>query len=127
MAFFIKIVSLMEQTKEEIGVLIRNIRKTKGLSLMQLAEMIEVSYQQLQKYEKGTDNVSVDRLHQLARALEVPVTIFFPSGDDLAAEIPQLYGKLSDDERLLLELYRRLHNPKRKKAVIELLKSMTSQ
>lgn len=117
----------MEQAKEEIGGLIRGIRKTKGLSLMRLAEMIEVSYQQLQKYEKGTDKVSVDRLHQLAKALEVPVTIFFPSGDELAAETAQRYGKLPDDEQLLLELYRGLQNLNRKKAVIELLKSMNSQ
>ena len=117
----------MKQAKEEIGGLIRNIRWTRGLSQAQLAEMINVSYQQLQKYEKGTDKVSIDRLHQLAKALDVPVTVFFPLGDDLAAETAQLYGKLSEDERLLLELYRSLHNLKRKKAVIELLKSMTSQ
>jgi transcriptional regulator with XRE-family HTH domain len=117
----------MKQAKEEIGALIRNLRKARGLSQMRLAEMIEVSYQQLQKYEKGTDKVSVDRLQQLAKALKVPVTVFFPAGDDLAAESAQVYGMLPDDERLLLELYRGLHNLRRKKAVIELLKAMASQ
>ena len=117
----------MKRMREEIGGLIRNLRKSRGLSQMQLAEMVGVSYQQIQKYEKGTDNVSVDRLRQLAKALEMPVTGFFPSGDGLAAEASPAYGKMQDDERRLLELYRGLESKKVKNAVFELLKVLSSR
>jgi transcriptional regulator with XRE-family HTH domain len=113
--------------REEIGTLIRNLRKSKGLSQMQLAEMIGVSYQQIQKYEKGTDNLSVDRLRQFAKALETPVTTFFPSGEALAAESVPDYGRMPDDERRLLELYRGLKSKKLKSAVFELLKVLAAQ
>lgn len=117
----------MRRAKEEMGGLIRNLRKSKGLSQMRLAEMIGVSYQQIQKYEKGTDNLSVDRLRQFAKALETPVTVFFPSGEGLAAEASTPYGKLADDERRLLELYRGLKSKKLKSAVFELLKVLAAQ
>jgi len=44
---------------------------------MQLAEKVGVSFQQIQKYEKGVDRIFVERLQQIANALNVPVTYFF--------------------------------------------------
>ncbi|MCD6319666.1 MAG: helix-turn-helix transcriptional regulator [Candidatus Desulfofervidaceae bacterium] len=61
----------------EIGARIRFIRKQKGLTQMQLAERVGVSFQQIQKYEKGKDRIFVERLQQIARALDVPIYYFF--------------------------------------------------
>lgn len=93
------------------------------MTQMELSELIGVSYQQVQKYEKGSDNISVERLKQIAKAVNVPITLFFPAAAEMAAEAPAVYGKMPKEEELLLELYRRIKTGKAKKAVIELLKT----
>jgi transcriptional regulator with XRE-family HTH domain len=91
---------------------------------MKLSEQVGVSYQQVQKYEMGSD-ISVERLKQIARAINVPITLFFPGAAETAAEAVADYGKITEDETYLLTLYRRIKSRKAKKAVIELLKTFT--
>ncbi|MDI6800480.1 MAG: helix-turn-helix transcriptional regulator [Thermodesulfovibrionales bacterium] len=68
----------MNKTKKKtLGLIIKEFRKTKGISQMELADMVDVSYQQIQKYEKGIDRISVDRLKQIANALDVSINEFF--------------------------------------------------
>jgi len=113
----------MKESKKKIEHLIKELRKAKGFSQMQLAEMLGVSYQQVQKYEKGTTKISVERLEQISRALGVPVNIFFPSGIDMVSETIAIYGKITDEEQLLLQLFRATKNKKMRNAVLELLKA----
>lgn len=54
----------------EIGSRIRHARKAKGLSQSQLGEVLNVSFQQVQKYERGTNRVSSSALVLVARALD---------------------------------------------------------
>ncbi|WP_422108184.1 helix-turn-helix domain-containing protein [Agrobacterium tumefaciens] len=61
----------------EVGVRIRSRRRTIGLSQGKLAEALGVTFQQVQKYEKGTNRVGASRLQNLANALRVPVEYFF--------------------------------------------------
>ena len=61
----------------EIGRKIRTLRLERGLSQSRLAEGIGLSFQQLQKYEKGTNRVSAGRLQRIATLLGVPVTVFY--------------------------------------------------
>ena len=61
---------------DTIGQKIKQLRKERGFTQMDLAERVNVSYQQVQKYEKGETNLSVQRLSVIARALEVPITLF---------------------------------------------------
>ena len=54
-----------------------------GLSQSKLADSLDVTFQQVQKYEKGANRIGASRLQQLARVLEVPPSFFFegaPSG-----------------------------------------------
>lgn len=60
-----------------VGARIRLLRKLRGLSQQALAESAGVTFQQIQKYEKGTNRVSSSRLHQIARVLKVAPTYFF--------------------------------------------------
>jgi len=64
-------------TNTEIGAKIRFFRKQKSLTQMQLAEKVGVSFQQIQKYEKGRDRICVERLQQIAQAMEIPISHFF--------------------------------------------------
>lgn len=61
----------------EIGRKIRALRLERGLSQTGLAEGIGLTFQQVQKYEKGANRVSAGRLQQISDMLNVPVTFFF--------------------------------------------------
>jgi transcriptional regulator with XRE-family HTH domain len=61
----------------EIGRKIRALRLQRGLSQSQLAEAIGLTFQQVQKYEKGTNRVSAGRLQQIAERLGVLITYFY--------------------------------------------------
>lgn len=113
----------MKESNKKIEDIIKGLRKAKGLSQMQLAEMLGVSYQQVQKYEKGNTKISVERLGQIAKALDVPMNIFFPSGTDMVSETAAVYGKLTAEEQLLLQLFRSTKNKKLRSAILELLKA----
>ena len=60
-----------------VGSRVRSRRRQLGLSQTHLATAIGIAFQQIQKYEKGTNRVSSSRLHQIARVLKVPPTYFF--------------------------------------------------
>ncbi len=61
-----------------VGAQIRKARGLMGLSQEKLAELVDLTFQQVQKYEKGTNRVSCSRICQIARALKVPIIYFFP-------------------------------------------------
>jgi transcriptional regulator with XRE-family HTH domain len=61
----------------EIGRKIRSLRLERGLSLSNLGDGIGLTFQQVQKYEKGTNRVSAGRLQRIADMLNIPVTFFY--------------------------------------------------
>ena len=61
----------------EIGRKIRALRLERGLSQSGLADGIGLTFQQVQKYEKGANRVSAGRLQQISDILNVPVTFFY--------------------------------------------------
>jgi transcriptional regulator with XRE-family HTH domain len=60
-----------------VGARIRMRRKELGLSQDGLAEALGVTFQQVQKYERGSNRVSASRLYQVARRMKVPIAYFF--------------------------------------------------
>ncbi|MBQ9090380.1 MAG: helix-turn-helix transcriptional regulator [Alphaproteobacteria bacterium] len=62
---------------EYIGARIRIRRNLLGLSQDQLAKSLRISFQQVQKYEKGSNRIAGSRIWQLARTLNIPVSYFF--------------------------------------------------
>ncbi len=65
-----------------LGKKIRMRRLSLGLTQTKVAQAINVTFQQIQKYEKGTNGVSSSRLMQLSQFLKVPVTYFFEQYKD---------------------------------------------
>jgi transcriptional regulator with XRE-family HTH domain len=65
----------------EVGQRIRIQRLQSGLSQTSLAEQLGVTFQQVQKYEKGMNRVGAGRLTKIAKVLGVPVTTFFGAHD----------------------------------------------
>ena len=92
---------------------------------MGLAERIGVSYQQVQKYEKGLSEISISRLSQIAHALNMPVSKFIPDDEKMmVSESISLYGTLSDDEVELLKLFRKIKSKKLKDGFLMAIKGM---
>lgn len=60
-----------------VGEKLKKRRKLLGLSQTQMADMLGISFQQIQKYEKGTNRISASRLVDLSNVLEVNITYFF--------------------------------------------------
>ena len=58
------------------------LRLQRGLSQTELGTLINVTFQQVQKYEKGTNRISAGRLQRIAEVLTVPVSFFFATFDD---------------------------------------------
>ncbi|MBE0426335.1 MAG: helix-turn-helix transcriptional regulator [Nitrospirae bacterium] len=96
--------------RKNIGETIKKYRHAANMSQMVLAEKIGISYQQLQKYEKGINNISVYRLQQISDALKIPISNFLESleSEKVSEEIGE-YG-LSKEEKKLLDLFRRIDN-----------------
>lgn len=76
-----------------VGARIRMARKLRGMSLKRLAALLNLTYQQVQKYERGHNRISAGRLYELISILEVPITFFF---EGAAAEPPIVPGAQSD-------------------------------
>jgi transcriptional regulator with XRE-family HTH domain len=109
----------------DIGSLIREMRKAAGMSQMRLADKIGVSYQQIQKYEKGASKLSVPRLMQIADVFAVPVTAFLEDTRlGKVAETQAAFSNLTEDEAQLLMLFRRLKRKKLKSSFLDMLKDI---
>lgn len=96
-----------------IGRRIRQRRTFLEMSQTDLAKYVGIAWQQLQKYENGTNRVPASRLYHIARVLNVDPNWFYdvepskmPSADELEA-----------DERRVLEAYRKLQPAERKRAL----------
>ena len=74
-----------------VGSRIRFRRTLVSMSQEKLGEHLGITFQQIQKYEKGTNRVSASRLQEIARILDVPVTFFF-DGQDGEAGAPSTSG-----------------------------------
>ena len=126
----------------EVGQRIKIQRLAAGLSQTELGESIGVTFQQVQKYEKGTNRVGAGRLTQIARGLKIPVNTFFEGHDHIekaaqqgvesplslithphAFRLLQAYSTLTDGElrRSIVELVERVavrtggHAPRRER------------
>ena len=73
------------QLNQHLGKKLRLRRTSLGLTQTQVAKAINVTFQQIQKYEKGTNGVSSARLLQLANFLKVPIKYFFEDYQDFSS------------------------------------------
>lgn len=68
-----------------VGNRVRMQRMLAGISQERLGEALGVTFQQVQKYEKGTNRISASRLQQIANLLEVEVSVFFQGAPSTAS------------------------------------------
>ncbi len=86
------------------GAHLKALRSWRGISQGELAQKLGLSYQQIQKYERGVNRMSASCLYKISRILEVSVIEFFAGLDGVTTDTGHLW--LSEDEIRLLEIYR---------------------
>ena len=87
-----------------VGKRIRHRRWMVGMTQQQLAEQVGIKFQQIQKYETGTNRVSASRLWDIAETLSVPVSFFFEGLDEpyaATSETSDVPGDILADEEAL--------------------------
>jgi transcriptional regulator with XRE-family HTH domain len=123
-----------------VGSRVRLCRTLKGLSQQKLAQALGLTFQQVQKYERGANRIGASRLFELSRILDVPPSFFFdgaPGGDGEPSAAPGLSeGDQTpfDSERLfrreILEFvraYDKISDPAVRKRLFELVKAIGGQ
>ena len=106
-----------------LGSKLRMRRLALGLTQTKIAQAINVTFQQIQKYEKGTNGVSSTRLLQIANFLNVPVVYFF---EDFKDYNPKDKEGISSDENLnysfILKLFQNFSDTQKEK-LLQVLKN----
>ena len=133
-----------------VGSRLRMRRNLIGLSQEQLGKSLGLTFQQIQKYERGINRMGSSRLFQVSKTLSVPVAYFFeempasilggaaqpgfaegeqaPLGNDAAAEQHNDYDIMRRRETLeLVRAYYRIKNGKQRRKLYDLIRSMADE
>ena len=94
---------------KHLGAKLRMRRLALGLTQTKVAQAINVTFQQIQKYEKGTNGVSSLRLLQLSNYLKVPINYFYEDFSDYLLNIEKSKeGHMNINYNFLIKLYSEL-------------------
>ena len=100
-----------ENFNEHLGNKLKLRRLALGLTQTKVAKAINVTFQQIQKYEKGTNGVSSIRLLQLSNYLKVPINYFFEDFSDYLINIEKSkQSPVNINYTFLVKLYSELNN-----------------
>jgi transcriptional regulator with XRE-family HTH domain len=106
-------------SSKSIGEKVKFRRQDIGMSQEALAEILGLSYQQVQRYENGRNKISVERIQEIADALAVPVIYFFEKGVTQPLPAPVINYTPSEEEKILLKHFKQIEsNPDRQALVL---------
>jgi transcriptional regulator with XRE-family HTH domain len=108
----------------EVGLALRRLRRNAGLSQTDLGESLGVSFQQIQKYERGSNRISASTLVKIARFLGVSPSELLPHED--APPTPQIVAQnmMVRGAEELLESYCQIPEASQRRAVLHLVRTM---
>jgi len=119
----------------EIGRRLRVQRSQRGISQTELADAIDLTFQQIQKYENGSNRISAGKLLQIARVLEVPVAIFFEGLEDEVEEAAARSANaayqeiqafaVSSEGRRLYRAFAEIGKPETRRLLLRMLESLS--
>ncbi len=120
-----------------VGQRVRQRRTLLGYSQERLAEALDLTFQQVQKYERGANRVGAGRLYELSKALDVPVTYFFeelpdtPTGSVSGPAMQEAAQRQYDadpmaqrETLLLVRAYYNISDPAVRRRLLDLIRSM---
>jgi transcriptional regulator with XRE-family HTH domain len=116
-----------------VGARVRMRRKFLGMSQEGLAETIELTFQQVQKYERGANRISASKLYEISKALKAPVAYFFEGygeseglvGFSESESEQFVHGFLMTTEGIeLAEAFPRIKSPKHRRKILDLVRAL---
>lgn len=121
-----------------VGSRVRLRRMLLGMSQERLGESMGLTFQQVQKYEKGVNRIGASRLFQIAKILDVPVQFFFEEAPQFDGSAPSGMAEPESETFILeflnsregLELNRafvKISDPKVRKSVVDLVRSLSNE
>jgi transcriptional regulator with XRE-family HTH domain len=116
----------------QVGNRVRIRRMLIGMSQEKLGDLLGLTFQQVQKYEKGINRIGAGRLFEIARILDVPINFFYdgvgvPSDGVGEARAPVMEF-VSSTEGLQLSLaFMKIRDPKVRKRMLDLVKSLAEE
>ena len=118
----------------QVGNRVRLRRMLIGMSQERLGELLGLTFQQVQKYEKGVNRIGAGRLFEVSRILDVPIDYFYEGANGQgvggqahanAQNAPPIMEFVASGEGLQLSLaFMRIKDPKVRKRMLELVKSL---
>jgi transcriptional regulator with XRE-family HTH domain len=121
-------------TDKYVGSRVRMRRLMLGRSQSQLGEALGLTFQQVQKYEKGTNRISASRLQQISETFQVPIKFFFegaphvPGQDDAqtGASSPQFVSDYlaTPDGLKLTKAFMQIPNAKLRRSIVNLVEAI---
>jgi len=113
---------------QHVGERIRLRRTERGLTQEQLAAALDVSYQQVQKYETGANRISAGRIYEIARKLDVEVGYFFDGlGDGESATPPLEHGGRQRTAIELVRKFAQIEDPEVRATIAGLVKTLVER
>lgn len=116
-----------------VGARVRMRRKFLGMSQEGLAETIDLTFQQVQKYERGSNRISASKLYEISKALKAPVAYFFEGygkgeaveGFSESESEQFVHGFLMTTEGIeLAEAFPRIRNAKHRRKILDLVRAL---
>lgn len=117
---------------KKIGDRVRTRRLQIDMSQERLADLLGVTFQQVQKYEKGVNRIAASRLYDIAHALDLPVAAFFEGltsrrGSGASIEDDSAAALAAPGAHELLRLYAGIANQRLRRRVLELVRAMNDE
>jgi transcriptional regulator with XRE-family HTH domain len=105
---------------------VRALRLQRSLSQTELGKALGVTFQQVQKYERGTNRISAGRLYRIAEVLDVPVAFFYEGFDGRGRETDFAFLQTSGAMRLV-RAYARITNGGVRQKLLLLTESLAGE
>jgi transcriptional regulator with XRE-family HTH domain len=106
----------------EVGRRMKQLRLERGLTLVEFGRQLGVSFQQIQKYERGTNGVTVEKLLRAATILHVDLKAFWQ--DPFETEINSMPPSRDRGVISLVKTYNRISNPDIRQKLLELVRKI---
>lgn len=122
---------------KHVGSRVRMRRMMLGMSQEKLGDALGLTFQQVQKYEKGTNRIGASRLQQISHILQVPVSFFFdgaptvsgrPGGVEEAPSPAYVSDFLATSDGLALtKAFVRIKDPKLRRRIVDLVEAIAGE
>lgn len=115
---------LAKRVDQHVGERVRHRRTLLGLTQEQLAAALDISYQQIQKYETGANRVSAGRLYEIAQELDTDVSFFFDGLEPGSEALQMPHGGRNRTTIELVRNFSEIGDPMVRNAVSSLVRSL---